>query len=176
MFSETSGGTFVWVVFCPHHCKYEWFSDLITVRTRKTRTNQVVYCFWWSLPLCTHRHMYHYRSSPSCIHLQLYVKGSVHLFSRNRETMSKISQESLVMSLFVRCTVCYSVLVLRMSGSVVADAHKSCPSWLCRHIPSSPTREETPLRWCSKINLEGFQGRRSWVFSRFWSWPWGPGK
>ena len=108
--------------------KYEWFSALVTVRTRKARTNQVAYCFWCALPLRTHRHMYHYRSAPSCIHLQMHVKGSVRLFSRHRETIAKISQESLVMPLFVRCTVCYSVLVLRMSGSAAADAHKSWPS------------------------------------------------
>ena len=45
--------------------KYEWFSALITVRTRKARTNQVAYCFWYALPLRTNRYMYHYRSAPS---------------------------------------------------------------------------------------------------------------
>ena len=105
--------------------KYECFSVLITVRTRKARANQVACCFWCAPPMRTHCHMYHYRSSPSCIHLQLHVKGSVLLFSRHRETMVKISQESLVMSLFVRCTVCYSVLVLRMSDSTAATTHKS---------------------------------------------------
>ena len=105
--------------------KYEWFSALVTVRTRKARTNQVAYCFWCALPLRTHRHMYHYRSAPSCIQLQMHVKGSVRLFSRHRETIAKISQESLVMTVFVRCTVCYSVLALRMSGSAVAASHKS---------------------------------------------------
>ncbi len=108
--------------------KYECFSALITVRTRKARANQVAYCFWCTLPLRTQRHMHHYRSAPSCIHLQLHVKGSVHLFSRHRESMEKISQESLVMPLFVRCTVCYSVLVLRMSGSAAASPHKSWSS------------------------------------------------
>ena len=147
MFSEPSTGTFVFrareTPSCTSVCvkmefhvtgrgtrleqqgKYEWFSVLVTVRTRKARANQVAYCFWCTLPLCTHPHMSQYRSSPSCIHQQLHVKGSVHLFSRHRETMVKISEESMVMSFFVRCTVWYSVLVLRRSDSASTTEYKS---------------------------------------------------
>ena len=105
--------------------KYEWFSALITVRTlrRKTRTNQVALCFWCPVPLSTYRH----------IVLQTPWNHGL--------------SESLVMTLFVRCTVYWSVLVLKMSGSTTTTTHKSWPSWLCRHILSSPPREEASLWW-----------------------------
>ena len=107
------------------YAKCEFFSDLMSVRSEKDREKHVALCCWCAVALRTHPPTYDRRSAPSCIHLQLHVKGSVRLFSRHRETIAKISQESLVMLLFVRCTVCYSVLVLRMSGSAAAVAHKS---------------------------------------------------
>ena len=61
--------------------KCECFSALITVRARKARANQVALCFWCAVPLRTRPHMYHLRPAPSCIHLDLHVKGSVRLLS-----------------------------------------------------------------------------------------------
>ena len=43
--------------------------------------------------------------------------------------------ESFVMSLFVRSTVCSSLLVFKMRCSVAAAAHKSWPPWLCSRNP-----------------------------------------
>ncbi len=43
--------------------------------------------------------------------------------------------ESFVMSLFVRSTVCSSVLVLKMSCAAVSSAHKSWTPWLWRPTP-----------------------------------------
>ncbi len=62
--------------------KCECFSVLITVKAEKARANQVALCFWCAVQLRTHPHTYHRRSAPSCIHLQLHVKGSVPLFSK----------------------------------------------------------------------------------------------
>ena len=75
--------------------KCECFSARITVRTRKTHTNQVALCFWCAVPLRTRPHTYQLRSAPSCIHLELHIKGSVRLFSTHCETMGKISQNPL---------------------------------------------------------------------------------
>ena len=46
--------------------------------------------------------------------------------------------ESFVMPLFVRSTVCSSVLVLKMRCSAAAAVHKSWPPWLCSRNPSPP--------------------------------------
>ena len=51
------------------------FSDLMSVRTEKDRSKQVVLCFWYSVPLRTHPPTYDHRSVPSHIHLTPYVKG-----------------------------------------------------------------------------------------------------
>ena len=63
------------------HPKYQRFCALISVRLRKARTYQVASGFRCAASLRTHPHMYHQRSSPSCIHLQLHVKGAVLLSS-----------------------------------------------------------------------------------------------
>ncbi len=59
--------------------------------------------------------------------------------------------ESFVMPLFVRSTVCSSVLVLKMRCSVATPkgtpAHKSSHPWLCSRNPSPPARSEAEL-WC----------------------------
>ena len=75
--------------------KCECLSARVTVRTRKTRTNQVALCFWYTVPLRTHPHTYQMRSAPSCIHLELHIEGSVRLFSTHCETMARISQNPL---------------------------------------------------------------------------------
>jgi hypothetical protein len=75
--------------------KCECFSARVTVRTRKTLTNQVALCFWCAVPLRTCPHTYQLRSAPSCSHLELNIKGSVRLFSTHCETMAKISQNPL---------------------------------------------------------------------------------
>jgi hypothetical protein len=77
------------------YAKCECFSDLITVRTRKTRAKQVALCFWCAVPLLTHPPTYDRMSAPSCIHLQLHVKGSVRLFSTHCETIAKVSENPL---------------------------------------------------------------------------------
>ncbi len=59
----------------------------VCVRAEKARSKQVALCFWCTVPLRTHPPMYDRRSAPSCIHLQMYVKGSVRLFSTHCETM-----------------------------------------------------------------------------------------
>jgi hypothetical protein len=60
--------------------------------------------------------------------------------------------ESFVMTLFVRCTVFSSVLVLKMRCSVAAAAHKSWSPWLCSRDPSPPTRCETAFRcWENQV-------------------------
>jgi hypothetical protein len=53
--------------------------------------------------------------------------------------------ESFVRSLFVRCKVCFSVLVLKMSCSAVAAA-LNWSSWLCSRNPSSPPRYDAHCR------------------------------
>ncbi len=75
--------------------KCAYFSDFITMRTRKDRVKQVVLCFWSTVPLRTDPHTYHLRSARSCIHLHLHVKGSVRLFCRHCETRLKTSQNPL---------------------------------------------------------------------------------
>jgi len=54
--------------------------------------------------------------------------------------------ESFVMSLFVRCTVWSSVLVLNTRCSAAAAGHKSWSSWLCSRNPSPPSRYEAGRR------------------------------
>ena len=88
--------------------KCEYFSDLITMRTREVRVKEGALCFWSTVPLHTDPHTYHRRSARSCIHLQLHVKGSVRLFYRLWNHAENLS-ESFVMSLFVRSTVCSSL-------------------------------------------------------------------
>ena len=58
------------------YAKCECFSDLMSVRAEKARTKQVALCFWCAVPLRTHPATYDRRFAPSCIHLQLHVKGS----------------------------------------------------------------------------------------------------
>ena len=53
--------------------------------------------------------------------------------------------ESFGMTLFVRSTVCSSVLVSKMKCSATAAAHKSWPPWLCSRNPSPPPRCEAAL-------------------------------
>ena len=77
------------------YAKCECFSDLMSVRAEKARAKQVALCFWCAVPLRTHPPTYDRRSAPSCIHLQLHVKGSVRLFSTHCETMARISENPL---------------------------------------------------------------------------------
>ena len=63
----------------------------------------------------------------------------------------KSLRKSFVMHLFERFTVWCSLLVLKMSSSAAAHAHKSWPSWLWRHNPSPP-----PPSW----------DHCAWLFSR----------
>ncbi len=77
------------------YAKCDCFSDLMSVRSEKARTEQVVLCFRCAVPLRTHPPTYDHRSVPSCIHLQLHVKGSVRLFSTHCETITKISENPL---------------------------------------------------------------------------------
>jgi len=63
------------------YAKCECFSDLMSVRAEKTRAKQVAWCFWCAVPLRTHLPTYDRMSAPSCIHLQMHVKGSVRLWS-----------------------------------------------------------------------------------------------
>ena len=63
------------------YAKCECFSDLMSVRAEKTRDKQVAWCFWCAVPLRTHPPTYDRMSAPSCIHLQVHVKGSVRLWS-----------------------------------------------------------------------------------------------
>jgi hypothetical protein len=60
--------------------------------------------------------------------------------------------ESLVVSLLVRSTVCFSVHVLNTRCPTAAVAHNSCPSWLCSRNPSPPHRYEAVLRcWENQV-------------------------
>ncbi len=77
------------------YAKCECFSGLMSVRAEKARAKQVALCFWCAVPLRTHPPTYDRRSAPSCIHLQLHVKGSVRLFSTHCETIVKISENQL---------------------------------------------------------------------------------
>jgi hypothetical protein len=52
--------------------KCECFSDLMSVRSEKARSKQVVLCFWCAVPLRTHPPTYDRGSTPSWIHLQLH--------------------------------------------------------------------------------------------------------
>jgi hypothetical protein len=77
------------------YAKCECFSDLMSVRAEKARGEQVPLCFWCAVPLHTDPPTYDRRFAPSCIHLQLHVKGSVRLFSTHCETIAKISENPL---------------------------------------------------------------------------------
>ncbi len=110
------------------HPKNLCFSVLISVRLRKTRSNEVSLCFRWDASRHTHPHMYHKRSVLSRIHLPLHVQGEVLLFFMYCVTWWKSLRKSFVMHLFERSMVWCSLLVLKMSSSTAAQAHKSWPS------------------------------------------------
>jgi hypothetical protein len=107
---------------------YQCFCVLISTRFRKDR---VVLCFRCAVVL-------HTRSVPSRIQLQIHVKVTVLLFSIQCVTMAKVSQKILRRVLIWKIhglVFTTRVEVLKMSWSVVADTHKSWPSWLWSHNP-----------------------------------------
>ena len=69
--------------------------------------------------------MYHNRSSPSCIHLYLFVKGSVLLFSRHCETISEKSFRIL----------CHSV-ICKINGQIPSTRLQD--KWHDPVYPSGP--------------------------------------
>ena len=128
------------------HPKYQCFCAVISARLRKARANEVPLCFRCAASLRTHPHMYLQRSGTSRIHWQLHVKCAVSCPPYTVQPWRKSLRKSFVMHLFERSTVWCSLLVLKMSSSAAAHAHKSWPSWLWRHNPSPPPHFSGPLR------------------------------
>jgi hypothetical protein len=120
------------------HPKYQYFCAVMSARLRKSRANEVPLCFRCSASLRGHPHMYHQRSVPSRIHWQLHVKGAVSCPPYTVQPCRKSLRKSFVIHWFERSTVWCWLLVLKMSSSAAAHAHKSWPSWLWRHNPSPP--------------------------------------
>ena len=107
--------------------KYERFSALNPVRTRKAGQTRL-HCVFGALFRCAR--------TLTCITAGLHLHVSIRSFmSNDRSGCSagtvkpwRKSLECFVMPLFVRSTVCSSVLVLKMSSSAATGAHKSWPS------------------------------------------------
>jgi hypothetical protein len=142
------------------HPKHQCFCDLISTKIRKARAYYVDSCFRCAASLRTHPHMYHQRSTPSCIHLHLHVKGTVLLSSLVLQAWWKSLRKSFVMHLFERSTVWCSLLELKMSYSAVASAHKSAcihvhgNSWYqCRLSLSSLSSLSVCLSVCLSLSL-----------------------
>ena len=125
----------VWVIFCPHHGEDRKGPDkpgciVFLVRCSTVYTPSHV------LPeVCTFSH-------PPAASCQRIGPVVLQALWNHGENLS----ESFVTSLFVRCSVWSSVLVLKMSCSTAASPHKSWSSWLCIRNPSSPPRSEVHCR------------------------------
>ena len=85
------------------------------------------------------------------------VQSRLHVVLHTLWNHGENLSESFVIPLFVRSTVCSSVLVLKMRCSAVAVAHKSWTSWLCSRNPSSPPHCEAHCEWseiCSGVGAK----------------------
>ncbi len=125
--------------------KCEWFSVLISERRKgPVQPGYIVF-----LVRCSVAHAPSHVSPQVCTFIHPLAVSCQRIGPVVLQTLCNHGEnlsESFVRSLFLRYTVCFSVLVLKMSCSPDAVVLKSCPSWLCDRNSSSPPRCDNHCR------------------------------
>ena len=156
---------FWWVLTKVHMCHQEWVRShrsWITTKNNKLSVSVFLTTSLWGHERPAETRLHCVFGALFRWHTPSYVSGEVCTFMYPPGTVyqrigpvvlqalwnhGENLSESFVMPLFVRSTVCSSVLVLKMRCSAVVGAHKSWSSWLCIRNPSSPPRCEAHCGW-----------------------------